>query len=90
MNFQPRDSHSKPLFKFKRFLKFEYKTLIADILLTLRSINKLLLPIFNGWFTFCSDMHTYHTVLTCTSEIKPSYATDSYRKKSITAGANNC
>ena len=56
-------------------------------------INKFfnnLPPIFKSWFTFCTDLHNYHTVSsTADRTFKPSYRTDSSGKNSITLGAIN-
>ena len=59
MNFQSRDFHQGPLFKSNNILKLEDQTLIQNILLINNSFINLLPPIFNGWFTFCSDVHNY-------------------------------
>ena len=87
MNFQSRDSHSSPLFRSNNILKLEDKILIENILFINKSFNNLLPPIFKSWFTFCSDLHNYHTVSptpTADKIFKPSYRTDSYGKNSIT------
>ena len=85
MNFQSRDSHSSPLFRSNNILKLEDKILIENILFINKSFNNLLPPIFKSWFTFCSDLHNYHTVSSTADKIfKPSYRTDSYGKNSIT------
>ena len=90
MNFQSRDSHSSPLFKPNHILKLEDKILIENILFINKSLNNLLPPIFKNWFTFCSDVHNYHTFSTTADKIfKPSYRSDSYGKNSITLGAIN-
>ena len=90
MNFQSRDSHSSPLFKSNHILKLEDKILIENILFTNKSLNNLLPPIFKNWFTFCSDVHNYHTFSTTADKIfKSSYRSDSYGKNSITLGAIN-
>ena len=46
MNFQSRDSHSSPLFRFNHILKLEDKILKEHILFIDKSFNKLLPPIF--------------------------------------------
>ena len=63
MNFQSRNFHSSPLFTSNHILKLEDKILIENILFTNKSLNNLLPPIFKNWFTFCSDVHNYQTVL---------------------------
>ena len=90
MNFQSRDSYSSPLFRSNNILKLEDKILIENIIFINKSFINLLPPIFKGWFTFCSDLHNYHTVSSTADKIfKPSYRTDSYEKNSITLGAIN-
>ena len=89
MNFHSRDSHSSPIFKSNHILKLENKILIENILFISKSLNSLLPPIFKNWFTFCSDVHNYQTVLsTCDKIFKPSNSTDSFEKNSINIGAN--
>ena len=79
INFQSRDSHSSPLFRSNHILKLEDKILIENILFISKLFNNLVPPIFKSWFTFCSDVHNYHTVSSTADEIfKPSYTTDSY------------
>ena len=89
MNFHSRDSHSGPLFRSNNILKLEDKILIENILFINKSFNNLLPPIFKSWFTFCSDLHNYHTVSSTAKIFKPCYRTDSYGKNSITLGAIN-
>ena len=52
MNFQSRDSHSCPLFRFNHILKLEDKILIENIPFVSKSFNNLLPPIFKNWFIF--------------------------------------
>ena len=79
MNFQSRDSHSSPLFKFNHILKLEDKILVENIIIN-KSFNNLL-PIFKSWFTFCLDVHNYQAVSSTADKIfKTSYRTDSYGK----------
>ena len=81
INFQPGDSYSITLFKSNHISRFEDKILIENVLLISKSINNLLPPIFNGWFTFCPDIHNYETVSSSTGKIfKPSCRPGSYRK----------
>ena len=88
MNFQSRDSHSSPLFRSNHILKLEDKILIENFLFITKSFNNVLPPIFESWFTFCSDHPHYYTVLSTADKIfKPSYRTDSYGTNSITLGA---
>ena len=79
MNFQSSNSHSSLLFRSNHILKLEGKILKENILFISKSFNKLLPPIFKSWFTFCSDVHNYHTVSSAADKIfKPSYTTASY------------
>ena len=90
MNFQSRDSHSSLLFRSNNILKLEDKILKENILFINKSFNNLLPPVFESWFTFCSDLHNYHTVSSTADKIfKPSYRTDFYGKNSITLGVIN-
>ena len=89
MNFQSRDSHSSPLFRSNHILKLEDKILIENILFISKLFNNLVPPIFKSWFTFCSDVHNYHTVSSTAKIFKPPYRTDPYGKNSITKGAIN-
>ena len=89
LNFQSRDSHSSPLFRSSHILKLEDKILIENIIFTNTSFNDLLTLIFKSWFTFCSDVHNYHTVSSTAKIFKPPYRTDPYGKNSITEGAIN-
>ena len=55
-----------------------------------KSLNNLLSPIFKNWFTFCSDVHNYHTVSsTADKTFKTSYRADSFGKYSMAIGAIN-
>ena len=82
MNFHSRDSHSNLLFKSNHILQPEDKLLIENILFINKSFNNLLALIFKSWFTFCSDVHNYHTVSPTTDKIfKALYRTEFYGKK---------
>ena len=84
MNFQSTDSHSSPLFRCNHILKLE-KILTENILFINKSFDGLLPPIFKSQFTFCADLHSYHTVSYTADKIfKRSYRIDSYGKNSIT------
>ena len=79
MNFQSSAYHSSSLFRSCHILKLEDKLLIENILFISKSFNNLHPPIIKNWFTFCSDVHNYHTVSSTADQIlKPSYTTDSY------------
>ena len=69
VNFQSRDFHSSPLFRSNNILKLEDKIVIESILFINKSFNNLLPPIIKSWFTFCSDLHNYHTVSSAADKI---------------------
>ena len=60
------------------------------MLLVSKFINSLLPPVFNNWFTFCSNVHDYETTSSATCKLfKPSFPTHLYRKNSITVNATD-
>ena len=61
INFQPRNSHTSPLFKQNFILKFQNKICLENILFVSKSLNNLSPSIFNTWFSFFSDQHNYET-----------------------------
>ena len=86
ISFQPRDCHSKPLFKKQNLLKFEDKIQLENIPLVSKYFNNTLPSIFNNWFTFCSDIHNYNTSASSTGKLfKTSFQTNLYGKNSISA-----
>ena len=90
MNFQSRDSHSSQLFKSNDILKLEDKILIKNMLFINRSLNNLLSPTFKNWFTFCSDVHNYHTVSSTSDKtFKTSYRANFFGNYSMAIGAIN-
>ena len=54
INFQPRNSHSSPLFKQGFILKLQDKICLENILFVSKSLNRLLPSVFNKWFSFSS------------------------------------
>ena len=79
MNFQSSAYHSISLFRSSHILKLEDKMLIENILFISKAFNNLHPPIIKSWFTFCSDVHNYHTVSSTADDIfKPFYTTDFY------------
>ena len=70
INFQPRNSHTSPLFKQNFILKFQDKICLENILFVSKSLNNLSPSIFNAWFSFSSDQHNYETSSSthCTGE----------------------
>ena len=90
INFQPRNSHSSPLFKKSSILKFSHKVNLENTLFVSKSINNLLPSLFNNWFLFSSDQHNYETSLSSLDNLhKPSYKTNTCGKNSIVASAIN-
>ena len=90
MNFQSRDSHSSQLFKSNDILKLEDKILIKNMLFINKSLNNLLSPTFKNWFTFCSDVHNYHTVSSTSDKtFKTSYRAIFFGNYSMAIGAIN-
>ena len=58
------------------------------MLLISKFISSLLPPLFNNWFTFCSNIHNYETTSSSTSKLfKPSFHTNLYGKNSVTISA---
>ena len=90
INFQPRNSHSSPLFKNSSILKFSDKVNLENTLFVSKSINNLLPSLFNNWFLFSSDQHNYETSWSSLDNLhKPSYKTNTYGKNSIVVSAIN-
>ena len=85
ITFQSRNCHSGPLFSKLKLLKFNDKVHLENLLLISKFINSLLPPVFNNWFTFCSNVHNYETTSSATCKLfKPSFRTNLYGKNSIT------
>ena len=61
INFQPRNSHTSPLFKQNFILKFQDKICLENILFVSKSLNNLSPSILNTWFSFPSEQHNYET-----------------------------
>ena len=88
ITFQSRNCHSGPLFFKLKLLKFNDKVHLENVLLVSKFINSLLPPVFNNWFTFCSNVHNYETTSSATCKLfKPSFRTNLYGKNSITVNA---
>ena len=76
INFQPRNSHTSPLFKQNFILKFQDKICLENILFVSKSLNNLSPSIFNTWFSFSSDQHNYETSSSTQGNLmKPFYKT---------------
>ena len=90
INFQPRNSHSTPLFKRSFILKFSDKVSSENTLFVSKSINNRLPSLCNDWFLFSSDQHNYETSCSSLGNLhKPSYKTNLYGKNSIIVSAIN-
>ena len=59
ITFQSRNCHSSPLFFKLKLLKFSDKVHLENLLQISKFINSLLPPVFNNWFAFCSNVHSY-------------------------------
>ena len=88
INFQPQNSHTSPLFKQSSILKFQDKICLENILFVSKSLNNLSPSVFNIWFVFSSDQHSYETSSSTQGIlIKLFYKTNRYGKYSITISA---
>ena len=88
INFQPRNSHTNPLFKQNFILKFQNKICLENILFVSKSLDNLSPLIFNIWFSLSSDQHNYETSSSSQGNLmKRFYKTDRYGKYSITVNA---
>ena len=61
MSFECRNAHSNPLFFGQEIIKLPDKIIMENCLFINKSINFNLCPIFNHWFMFSSDSHSYET-----------------------------
>ena len=88
INFQPRNSHTSPLFKLNFILKFQDKICLENVLFVSKSLNNLTLSVFRTWFSFSSDQHNYETLSSTQGNLtKLFYKTNRYGKYSITVSA---
>ena len=88
ITFQSRNCHSSPLFSKLKLLKFNDKVHLENVLLISKFINSLLPPVFNNWFTFCSNIHNYETTSSATCKLfKTSFRTNLYGKNSVLVNA---
>ena len=88
INFQPRNSHTSPLFRKNSVLNFKDKINLENILFISKSINNLLPSLFNIWLVFSSDKHKYNTSWSSNEKLQNySYRTNTYGKNSITISA---
>ena len=52
------------------------------------NLSLVLPPVFNNWFTFCSNIHNYETTSPATCKLfKPSFRTNVHGKNSVTVNA---
>ena len=84
INFQPRNSHTSPLFKQNSILKFQDKIYLEYILFVSKSLNNLTPSVFSTWFSFSSDQHNYDTSSSKQFNLIKLYKTNIYEKYSIT------
>ena len=88
IDIQPRNSHTKALFKKSSILKFQDKICLENILFPGKSLNDLSSSVFNTWFSFSSDQHNYETSSSTKGNLlKLFYKTNRYGKYSITFSA---
>ena len=88
INFQPRNSHSSPLFKQSSILIFQDKIFLGNILFVSKFFNNLSPSVFNTCFSFSSDQHNYETSSSTQGNLrKIFYKTNWYVKYSITVSA---
>ena len=79
MLFQSRNSHTGPLFKFSKILKSFDKAALENYIFISKSLKGLLPSIFNSWFNFCFELHSYYTGWSNLGYLKiPSYCTQKY------------
>ena len=84
-NFQPRNSHTSPLFKQNFILKFQDKICLENVLFVSKSLKNLTPSVFSTWFSFSSDQHNYETSSSTQGNLtKLFYKTNRYGKYSIT------
>ena len=88
INFQPRNSHTSPLFKLNFILKFQDTICLENVLFVSKSLNNLTPSGFRTWFSFSSDQHNYETSSSTQGNLtKLSYKTNRYGKYSVTVSA---
>ena len=88
VSFQPRNSHTSPLFKQSSILKFQDKICLENILFVSKSLNNLSPSVFNTCFSFSSDQHNCETSSSTQGNLTKSfYKTNRYGKYSRTVSA---
>ena len=92
-NFQPRKSHTSPLFKQNFILIFQDKICLENALFVSKTLYNLTLSDFSAWFSFSSDQHNYETSSSTQGNLTKLfyktkfYKTNRYGKYSITLSA---
>ena len=85
IKFQPRNFHASPLFKKNSILKFQNKIYLENVLFVDKCLNNLSLSVFNTWFSFSSNQHSYETSSYTQGSLKKCFfKTKRYGKYSIT------
>ena len=88
INFQPRNSHTGPLFKQNFILKFQDKICLENVLFVSKSLNNVTPSVFSTWFSFSSDQQNCETSSSTQGNLtKLFYQTNRYGKYSITVSA---
>ena len=88
INFQPRNSHTSPLFKQNFILKFQDKICLENILFVSKSLNNLTPSVFSTWFSFSSDQHNYENSTSTQGNLTKLFnKTNRYGKYPITVSA---
>ena len=59
IDFQPRNSHTNPLFKLNFILKFQDKICLENVLFVNKYLNNLTPSVFRTWFSFSSNLKFY-------------------------------
>ena len=90
ITFQSRNCHWSPLFSKLKLLRFNDKVHLENVLLISKFINSLSPPVFNNWFTFCSNVHSYETTSSDSCKLfKLSFRSNLYEKNLIAVNAIN-
>ena len=88
ISFQPRSSHTSPLFKQNSILKFQDKICLKNILFVSKSLNDSTPSAFTTWFSFSSGQHDFEISSSTQGNLrKLFYETSMYGKYSITVNA---
>ena len=84
MFFQSKNSHTGPLFKQSEIRKSFDKTALENYIFISKSLKGLLPSVFNNWFKFYSQSHSYETSWVSLDYLEiPSYRTKTYGRYSI-------